>query len=209
MPMRSPVFPDSDETILVAALRGDSRDFSRLDARFRRPLLSLASRWAPALDPALLEDIVQEVWTTITIQLDQGGLSYDPDRERAIEFLAAFVPNAAQAVRSRLRPAGQRSRPAQPAPNDFESLPAGWRWRRTEQSALVEIAEKVAAPDEIERIDTKMDIELLAAKAEPRVARAIAVIVADDATISGAADLVGLSPSTLSRRLAELGQRAA
>ena len=209
MPMTPSVFPGSDEAILVAALRGSHRDFSILVARFRRPLLSLARRWAPTLDPALLEDVVQEVWTAIIAQLSHGGLVFDPARERAVDFVATFVPNAAQAVRSRLRSAGERSRPARPTPSDFEALGAEWRWGKVDPSGDADIAAKVAAPDETAAIDARIDLELLAAGAEPKVAQAIAVIIADGATISQAAEVVGLSPSTFSRRLSELGQRAA
>jgi DNA-directed RNA polymerase specialized sigma24 family protein len=206
--MTPPVSPDSDEAVLVAALRGGNRDLGKLDARFRRPLLGLARRWVPALDPLLLEDVVQEVWVAISAQLIKGELSYNPACGRAIDFLAAFVPNAAQAVRSRLRPAGERSRMVRKS-NDLESLAAECRWTKTDRSSLVDAVDNVAAADEIERVDAKIDIELLAARAEPQVARAIAVMVVDGETMSAAAERVGLSASTFSRRLSDLGRRAA
>ena len=208
-PVKSPACGDRDESVLVAALRGDDPAFRELEARFRLPLLSLARRWAPDIDRLLHEDIVQEIWSAVSARVNEGRVSYDPDRESAIHFLSAFVPNAAQRVRSQQRPAGERSRSGKARNDSTANLSAGWRWRKPESTDLADIEEKTPAPDEIACLDARIDIALTAARAEPNVALAITLIVASGATMSEAAKAVGLSPSTFSRRLSELGHRAA
>lgn len=203
-----PIVPNthpSDEDVLVAAQRGDDRAFRQLYERFKRPLLALARKWAPRLDPLLSEDILQEALAKVAA-VDQA-CSFDPTSQSAFTYVAGFIPNAAQSIVAQHRQPGERSREPRQRTESVTALVPQWRWSPTQPQAVGDY-EHVAVADNLEAIDARIDLERVASRAEPEVARAIALVIERDITLMAAAKAVGMTPTTLSRRLSGFGKAA-
>jgi DNA-directed RNA polymerase specialized sigma24 family protein len=203
-------FPSlEDEALLVRALHGDERAWTKLEAHFRAPLLKLARRWCPEFSDDLREEISQEVWAEISRRRADFAGTYQPASQSAIRFIASFVPNAAQKVRSVYRGPGTRSRRRRTVSSCATPRVPDSGWKAPPPSSYDEIQSTAADPyweHDMDTHDARIAIARVAASAPPAIRAAIFLVVNHGATLADAASSAGLSTPTFIRRLSALGR---
>jgi hypothetical protein len=205
----SPPSGGDEEALLVAALRGDERAGSALERRFRPLLGGLARRWCPDLPVDIQNEIAQEVWAAIWSRNATRSIAgYDPGTQTATNFIASFVPNAAQRVRAAYRAPGTVSRARRSRRIAPTIVPrSGWD---APMASTLEVLEPLVPDPGWERetavCDARLDVARAAKVATPTVALGITLMLDQSATMSDAARAAGLAPSTFTRRLSELAK---
>jgi DNA-directed RNA polymerase specialized sigma24 family protein len=181
---------------LLAAITGSAATASKIYRRVFPRLRRLARRHAPSLPPDLHDEIVQETWLLV---VRRGAEVFVDAGATADVYLAMVLRNAVEVVKANNRPAGT---PSRPTPTKTAAVAVDLD-NGVENGASM-------AQFRSERIETeiRLDIALFAAKAEPQVARALALMLDDGLPISSAASGVGMSRQTLYRRLIGLRQAA-
>jgi len=196
----------TDEQLLVAALRGDQRAWTKLSNSLDRYLLTVIRRRAADLPDDLWREVIQEVWAEAATHPDGD---FDPLVTPARHYIAGFIGLGLDHVRAAYRAPGERSR-RRDAVRGGARLPGPCR----ELVSLDELSENDQPEDprcqvERDKVEATIDIGRALALASPMVARAIDVMWHEDLGFGTAAAMVGINRLTLRRQLLQLGLRLA
>lgn len=178
--------------ILLAALEGDARAAKEAYERSLRLLTVLARRHAPWLSPDLHLEIVQETWQLFFARRDTALLSSGDVNGAA--YLNTLLRNAVEAVKSKDRPPGTRSRRTGAERETFVELAPGLENDESNRRFAIEQRGQ----------QIRLDIERLMLDADEPVRAAVFLMLESGVTLSNAASLVGMSRQTLGRRLQRL-----
>jgi len=195
----------TDEQLITAALAGDSAAWTELVQRFRPYLETIVRRRAWDLPRDLRDEIIIEIWAAAFLH---GAPAFDPGTTSARDHVSAFIKESVDRVRAAYRAPGARSR-ARDARRGRKCSPSTGDVKPSVVLSLDQLreGEQPEAQNEWEHIDRGIDLDRAQALAAPDVALAIVLIRHWGVTFEEAALMVGLTRTTLLRRLAQLGQR--
>jgi len=192
----------SDEDLVTLAQSGQAEAWPDLYARFVPWIKKLASRLAPDLPRDLLDDIAQEVMSTVA----RPGVMFDQSRGRAKSYIKGLTRNAIKKVRSHYGKRLPAKRDAvQKAPSTPDRAVVTFSLDAPFGEAGNTIGDTLQAPDPIEeavdRIATTQALTAARCSAPAEVTEALILIYEGDISFSAVAAKLGVNRITLSRHI--------
>jgi DNA-directed RNA polymerase specialized sigma24 family protein len=199
-----------DADVMQGFLRGDAGAREELPRRFHGRLVQLARRIAPDLaERGLEEDVVQRMWELL---LQRSRLDYDRRLGGVTTYLGAALRTAAKDVRAENTPPGEPVRgwgkvgPRPPRVRFW--LEPEWGGGGSARRPYATWIEVIPDPrDDMKLVRDRLDVMMvlrLARRTAPReVLRALVLVYLLGAQLGEAAKALGMSRSTLRRRIDE------
>ena len=192
-----------DDLLLAAALKNNLRAWEEFTRRYTPFIAAIVARRALDLSNENdLEDICAEVWARLdgynsargTVKQFITGLTLTGIREVWAHNCLPGQPKRLPSAEDRLRSAATvvPLDEGGAAPSEADTGPLVW--------------DKKGSP---ERLDAKIDIDLLLANAPMLVSRGLRLMYAQEMTVTEAADAIGTSRSTLKRHIDRFAARMA